>query len=67
MSIKLNVTGMTCPHCVNKVKKALEAVSGVAQAEVTLEPGEALVTGAADAAVLVEAVKTAGYSAELAG
>jgi len=64
VSIKLKVTGMTCPHCVNSVKKALEAVPGVVQAEVFLETGEALVSGGVEVTRLLEAVKEAGYSAE---
>ncbi|MEN8167698.1 MAG: heavy-metal-associated domain-containing protein [Pseudomonadota bacterium] len=67
MPIKLNVTGMTCPHCLNSVTKALEAVAGVEMAEVSLDTGEALINGAADVQQLLAAVKEAGYSAELAG
>jgi len=61
---KLKVTGMTCMHCVGAVKKALEAVEGVDSAEVSLEAGQAVVTGDADVTVLVAAVREAGYSAE---
>lgn len=31
--IELKVKGMTCPHCEMRVKKALEAVSGVKSAK----------------------------------
>ncbi len=62
--IKLNVTGMTCPHCLNSVTKALQAVDGVDEADVSLETGEALITGSADPGVLITAVKEAGYNAE---
>ena len=61
---KLKVTGMTCMHCVGAVKKALEAVEGVESADVSLEPGEAVVNGDADTDSLVAAVTEAGYSAE---
>jgi len=61
--IKLNITGMTCGHCVAHTKKALEAVPGVMEADVSLEPGAAVVKGDADAAALVAAVKEAGYEA----
>jgi Cu2+-exporting ATPase len=37
------VTGMTCQHCVMKVKKALESIEGVNAAEVTLDPPRAVV------------------------
>lgn len=46
------------------VKKALEAVQDVENAEVSLDNGEAVVTGQAGRVVLIEAVKTAGYEAE---
>jgi len=61
--IKLKITGMTCGHCVAHTKKNLEAVPGVTEAEVTLEPGGAVVKGDADAVALVAAVKEAGYEA----
>ena len=67
-AIKLNVSGMTCNHCVMHVTKALNAVSGVDRvAEVSLDRGEALVEGGADADELITAVKQAGYEASLAG
>ncbi|MCU7844657.1 MAG: cation transporter [Candidatus Thiodiazotropha sp. (ex Monitilora ramsayi)] len=64
LTTTLKVTGMTCPHCVMNVKKALEAVQDVENAEVSLDNGEAVVTGQAGRVVLIEAVKTAGYEAE---
>ena len=45
MEHKINVTGMTCMHCVGAVKKALESVDGVESAEVSLEQANAVVTG----------------------
>lgn len=63
-TIRLNVTGMTCMHCVGAVKKALQEVAGVEEViEVSLEPGSATVRGTATAASLIEAVRAAGYSA----
>ena len=47
--------------------KALKAVSGVDDADVSLENGEAVIMGSADADALIAAVKAAGYDAELAG
>ncbi|MCW8908868.1 MAG: cation transporter [Sedimenticola sp.] len=65
MATKLKVTGMTCMHCVGAVKKALEQVPGVDSAEVSLEPGQAVVTGSADTTALVAAITEEGYSAEV--
>ncbi len=61
---ELKITGMTCNHCVMHTKKALEAVTGVDNAEVSLEPGSAKVAGTADVDALIAAVKEAGYTAE---
>ena len=39
----LKITGMTCGGCTSKVTRALTAVSGVDDVNVTLSPGEATV------------------------
>jgi Cu+-exporting ATPase len=64
LSETLKVSGMTCPHCVMNVSKALQAVPGVERADVSLENGEAVVSGSADRDLLVQAVKTAGYQTQ---
>jgi copper ion binding protein len=43
-TITLKVIGMTCEGCVRSVTKALQAVTGVAAVEVSLEQAEAKVT-----------------------
>jgi mercuric reductase len=63
--IKLKITGMTCEHCASTVKKALEAVRGVERVSVYFPQGYAQVEGKANTEELVEAVKGAGYGAEL--
>jgi mercuric ion binding protein len=42
--VALAITGMTCAHCVAAVKKALAAVPGVMEVEVTLSPPRAVVS-----------------------
>ena len=65
-TIQLNVSGMTCMHCVGAVKDALAAVAGVDQViEVTLDPGSATIKGDAATEALIAAVKQAGYEASL--
>lgn len=64
-TITLKVTGMTCGHCVAAVTKALQKIPGVDAVEVTLEPGQAVVTGSADPQALVAAIQDEGYGAEL--
>ena len=63
---QLKVTGMTCGHCQNAVKNALESVEGVKKAEVDLESGVARVDGNADTSKLVHAVEEEGYGASVA-
>ena len=64
MSKTVHIEGMMCMHCVAHVKKALEALEGVAQAEVTLEPGQAVLelTQEVPDEAVIDAVKEAGYS-----
>ncbi len=62
-AIGLSVTGMTCGGCVKRVAAALEAVPGVASANVDLELGRAQVAGTAEAEALIAAVTELGYEA----
>lgn len=59
----LNVEGMMCGHCEARVKKALEAVEGVASAEVSHVKGTAVVTLTKDVdnKVLKDAVEAQDY------
>ena len=66
-TVELSVTGMSCGHCVQSVRSALGAVSGVAQVDVSLD-GEKATVRADDAVAdgaLVEAVRNAGYAASV--
>ena len=64
MTTTLKVTGMTCNHCAMAVKNALSAIPEVQTVEVSLEKGEAVVSGEVPREVLVAAVKEEGYEAE---
>jgi copper chaperone CopZ len=64
-SVHLIIEGMTCGHCTSAVERALKAVAGVEQVSVTLEPGEATVTGSANPDTLIEAVVEEGYQARV--
>ena len=67
MNKKLEISGMSCGHCVSHVKSALEGIEGVSEADVSLESHEADVT-LSDQVVdadLVAAVEAAGYKAEV--
>jgi Cu+-exporting ATPase len=61
----LKIDGMSCNHCVATVKKALESVQGVEDAEVSLDEKQAVVVGKVDPKELVRAVEDAGYEAEV--
>lgn len=62
-TIDLTLDGLSCGHCVKRVKESLEQRPDVEQAEVTIT--EAHVTGSASAESLIETVQQAGYGAEL--
>lgn len=63
MKKRINIEGMSCGHCVKHVKDALVEVSGVVDAEVSLEGKYAVVelNGQVDDGSLTEAVEEAGY------
>jgi len=67
MKKQLNITGMSCGHCVSHVKSALEDIDAVSLAEVSLEDHRADVTASSDVPdeALVAAVVGAGYEAEV--
>lgn len=67
-SLVLDIEGMSCGHCVARVRKAIGALPGVGDADVQI--GSAKV--AYDPAVVspadvTEAVTRAGYAAHVAG
>jgi hypothetical protein len=57
----IQVEGMTCNGCVNRLQKVLSRVDGVTEAIVTLEPGEAKVEGTVTRAIIVAAIEGAGF------
>ncbi|MGH7556223.1 MAG: heavy-metal-associated domain-containing protein [Gemmatimonadota bacterium] len=61
----LEVEGMTCEHCAEKVRRALVGVEGVREAKVSLDEGRAQVrtSGPTTIDALAEAVREAGYGA----
>ena len=63
-TVELDVTGMSCGHCVATVRSALTVVEGVRSVEVSL-PGRAVVQAddGVDKDTLVGAVERAGYQA----
>ena len=66
MTKTMNIEGMMCGHCEARVKKALEALAGVENAEVSHEKGTAIVSMSADVAddTLKEAVEAQDYKVD---
>ena len=64
MEKTIKIKGMMCPHCEARVKSALEAIDGVAEAQVSHKKANAVVklTHDVDDAALTAAVTSAGYT-----
>lgn len=61
MGQTIDIDGMSCEHCEETVKEALESVTGVTDVAVDHENGTATIEGSADHALLIDAVSDAGY------
>ena len=67
VSMTIRIEGMMCPHCSGRVKKVLEALEEVAQAEVSHESGTAVITATTNdvdalRANCVQQITQAGYT-----
>lgn len=67
-TIDLEVQGMSCGSCVKHVTQALQALTGVSDVAVDLQPGHVRVSGEflQSSDPLVSALTAAGYPAKLA-
>ncbi len=65
----LDVEGMTCASCVNRIERYLRKVDGVVEANVNRATEQASVTASSEVGLerLLEAIEAAGYDARLAG
>lgn len=63
MEKTLKIEGMMCPHCSGRVKKALEALPQVTEAQVSHESGTAVITlnAPVEDALLKKTVEDQGY------
>ncbi|MEE1310131.1 MAG: permease, partial [Bacteroidaceae bacterium] len=57
------VEGMNCNHCAENVRKAIAAVEGVEQVEVSLHEGTASVAGSAKEDKIMQAIESIGFKA----
>ena len=60
------VEGMNCNHCAENVRKAIAAVEGVEQVDVSLHEGTASVAGSAKEDKIMQAVESIGFRASKA-
>jgi copper chaperone len=65
MQTTLQISGMTCEHCVRHVSLALAAVPGAESVSVDLASASARISGDAAVQALIAAVAEAGYQAQL--
>jgi len=63
MQTTINVSGMTCGHCVSAVTMELSLLPSVTEVDVDLESGQVTITSGAalDQAQLATAIDEAGY------
>lgn len=61
--IRVKIEGMTCQHCVERVKKAIYSLEGVSHVEVSLQEGTAKISMEQDIPlhVIKSAVEEWGY------
>ena len=67
-SVRIQVEGMTCGHCVHAVQSAIEELEGVSHAEVSLEGKSAVITYDPDwigTDEIRDIIEEEGYSASL--
>ncbi len=67
--IKLNITGMSCNHCLNRVQTTITELEGVEKAKVNLKKATASVKFdemKQSPEAIANAVKEVGYQAEVA-
>ncbi|TKI06247.1 copper-exporting P-type ATPase CopA [Martelella alba] len=64
-TIVLALQGLSCDHCIKRVRETLESRDDVANAAVALD--YAAVTGDASASALIDSIRQAGYDATPAG
>ncbi|WP_439692564.1 heavy metal translocating P-type ATPase [Curtobacterium sp. SP.BCo] len=63
-AVELDITGMTCASCANRIERKLGKLPGVT-ATVNYATEKATVTGTADTGALIAAVESAGYGASV--
>lgn len=60
----LNVSGMSCGHCVRAITQAVCALDDAAEVQVDLAAGEVRIASRLGLEQLLQAIRSAGYAAE---
>ena len=63
-AVELDITGMTCASCANRIERKLGKLPGVT-ATVNYATEKATVSGSSDTGALIAAVESAGYGASV--
>lgn len=61
--LKIEIEGMSCNHCANRVKNAIAGIEGVEFVEINLSDKAAYVAGDYDLQTVKDAVNELGYKA----
>ena len=68
-TVSLEISGMSCGHCVAAVRSALDTVSGVRAARIVVGSAQIAVASVSDldatTAVAIDAIRDAGYDARV--
>lgn len=62
--VKINISGMTCNHCVATVTKTLEQIKGIEEFNVSLVDNAAFIKGDFDKELLKKELESVGYKVE---
>lgn len=65
--LELDVTGMTCSHCVRAVTQAVRTVDPEAEVQIDLAAKRVRIQGRSKADELIRVLGAAGYAARCAG
>jgi copper chaperone len=63
--ITMNVPDMSCAHCVETIRKAVQGVDEVARCDIDLDAKKVSIDSALPPSDFVEALEEVGYTAEL--
>jgi copper chaperone len=63
MTVTIKILDMSCDHCKMTIEKVLKVISGVEDVQVDLTDKNVQVSGKIEVNKVVDAIRTAGYTA----